>query len=120
MAISLSPDFLSPDFSGNYLSDFAAISQFKQQAGQAWQAYTQHEFVAQLANGSLPIAAFQHYLKQDYRFLFQYSRALSLGIYKAQNFNQIRQAQQASLQAIFTQATQLEAAFWQMGLDLSF
>ncbi|MGX2951016.1 thiaminase II [Ursidibacter sp. B-7004-1] len=72
------------------------IQQFIQQATPHWQDYTRHEFVQQLAKGTLPKIAFQHYLKQDYLFLFQYSRAISLGIYKAENFAQIRQAQQAN------------------------
>lgn len=61
-------------------------------AGQYWQEYVHHTFVQQLANGTLPKACFQHYLKQDYLFLFQYNRALSLGIYKAENFAQMKTA----------------------------
>ena len=36
---------------------------------QQWQAYTQHAFVQQLIDGSLPSHAFKHYLLQDYIFL---------------------------------------------------
>ncbi|EEX50793.1 thiaminase II [Pasteurella dagmatis] len=64
-------------------------------AGQYWQEYVHHTFVQQLANGTLPKACFQHYLKQDYLFLFQYNRALSLGIYKAENFAQMKTAHEA-------------------------
>lgn len=69
--------------------------QFIQNAGQYWIDYVDHSFVQQLANGTLPKASFQHYLKQDYLFLFQYNRALSLGIYKAENFTQMREANEA-------------------------
>lgn len=69
--------------------------QFIQTAGQYWLDYIEHPFVQQLANGSLPKTCFQHYLKQDYLFLFQYNRALSLGIYKAENFTQMREANEA-------------------------
>lgn len=64
-------------------------------SGAYWQEYIHHPFVQQLANGTLPRACFQHYLKQDYLFLFQYNRALSLGIYKAENFTQMKAAQEA-------------------------
>ncbi|QLB12923.1 thiaminase/transcriptional activator TenA [Bisgaardia hudsonensis] len=61
-----------------------------------WKDYVDHKFVQQLANGTLEKASFQHYLKQDYLYLFQYSRAISLGIFKANNFQQIETAHQAN------------------------
>ncbi|MDO5054333.1 MAG: thiaminase II [Pasteurella oralis] len=64
-------------------------------ASQYWQTYIHHPFIQQLANGTLPKVCFQHYLKQDYLFLFQYNRALSLGIYKAENFAQMKNAHDA-------------------------
>lgn len=69
------------------------IQQFIKNANHHWLDYVEHEFVQQLAKGTLPKACFQHYLKQDYRFLFQYSRAISLGIFKANNFEDINFAQ---------------------------
>ena len=38
-----------------------------------WQAYTQHAFVQQLAQGTLPQSCYLHYLKQDFLFLKQYA-----------------------------------------------
>lgn len=57
-----------------------------------WDAYTQHEFVAQLADGSLDQKAYQHYLIQDYLFLKQYARAYALAIYKADTLEDMRAA----------------------------
>ena len=57
-----------------------------------WQAYTQHPFVMQLANGSLAQPCFLHYLKQDFLFLKQYARAYALAIYKANNLADMRRA----------------------------
>lgn len=54
-----------------------------------WQQYVKHDFVEQLADGSLPADCFRHYLKQDYLYLFHYSRAFALGIFKAKNFAQM-------------------------------
>ncbi|MGF1749838.1 thiaminase II [Vibrio cionasavignyae] len=57
-----------------------------------WQAYTQHDFVQQLANGKLHPTAYLHYLKQDFLFLKQYARAYALAIYKAKTLAQMREA----------------------------
>ncbi len=40
-----------------------------------WAEYTEHAFVAGLADGSLPRAAFLRYLVLDYLFLMHFSRA---------------------------------------------
>ena len=57
-----------------------------------WQAYTQHDFVQQLAAGTLDQSCFLHYLKQDFLFLKQYARAYALAIYKAPTLFDMRQA----------------------------
>ncbi len=57
-----------------------------------WDAYIEHEFVAQLADGSLAEASFKHYLGQDYLFLIHFARAYALAAYKADNLADIRQA----------------------------
>lgn len=54
-----------------------------------WQHYVCHPFVEQLAQGTLNTAAFRHYLKQDYRYLLQYNRALALAMYKSDTFAQM-------------------------------
>jgi thiaminase/transcriptional activator TenA len=58
----------------------------------AWQRYTGHEFVRQLASGNLAQEAYLHYLKQDFLFLKQYARAYALAIYKARNLSEMRAA----------------------------
>lgn len=55
-----------------------------------WQAYVNHDFVQQLGDGTLAKASFQHYLKQDYLFLLQFTRAWALAIYKSESFEQMR------------------------------
>jgi thiaminase/transcriptional activator TenA len=57
-----------------------------------WQAYIEHDFVHQLASGELQHDAFLHYLKQDFLFLKQYTRAYALAIYKAKSLTQMRSA----------------------------
>lgn len=57
-----------------------------------WDAYTQHPFVQQLAQGTLAQPSYLHYLKQDFLFLKQYARAYALAIYKARTLADMRKA----------------------------
>lgn len=75
-----------------------------------WRAYTHHAFVRGLADGSLPEAAFKHYLLQDYLFLIHFARAYALAAYKAEDLDLIRHAS-AGLSAI---------ADTEMGLHVEF
>ncbi|MEO0752152.1 MAG: TenA family protein, partial [Pseudomonadota bacterium] len=58
----------------------------------AWTDYTQHAFVRGLRDGTLPAAAFLHYLKQDYVFLIHFSRAWALAVTKAETVAEMRLA----------------------------
>lgn len=59
---------------------------------QGWNAYTQHEFVRRLGDGSLPKQSFVHYLIQDYVFLVHFSRAWALAVVKAGSLQEMRTA----------------------------
>ncbi|STZ76022.1 thiaminase II [Bergeriella denitrificans] len=63
-----------------------------EQAEPHWAEYVQHPFVEQLAAGTLPETSFRHYLKQDYLYLFQYTRMFALAMYKSENFAQMETA----------------------------
>jgi len=68
---------------------FAAL---REAAGNDWRAYVEHPFVQGLGDGTLPEAAFRHYLVQDYLFLIQFARAYGLAAYKADTLAEIRAA----------------------------
>jgi len=59
-------------------------------AGPDWTAYVAHPFVRQLAAGTLPPAAFKHYLVQDYLFLMHFARAFALATFKSDNLEDMR------------------------------
>jgi len=59
------------------------FQRLKTEASLEWQAYTEHPFTDRLADGSLPEAAFRHYLTQDYLFLIEFARAYALSVYKS-------------------------------------
>jgi len=48
---------------------------------QNWLLYTKHDFLKQLSDNSLKKDCFLNYLKQDYLFLIQFSKAWSLAIF---------------------------------------
>jgi thiaminase/transcriptional activator TenA len=59
-------------------------------AAPEWQAFVRHPFVAGLGEGTLPRAAFLHYLVQDYVFLVHFARAWALGVVKAETLGEMR------------------------------
>jgi thiaminase/transcriptional activator TenA len=68
------------------------FERLKTKASAEWRAYTEHPFTAGLADGSLPEAAFRHYLVQDYLFLIEFARAYALAVYKAPELSDMREA----------------------------
>ena len=64
----------------------------KTAAAAEWRAYTEHPFTEGLADGSLPEAAFRHYLVQDYLFLIEFARAYALAVYKSPRLADMREA----------------------------
>ncbi|TPE51023.1 thiaminase II [Amaricoccus solimangrovi] len=61
-------------------------------AGEVWGHYTRHAFVEGLRDGSLPRAAFLHYLRQDYVFLIHFARAWALAVARAETLAEMRPA----------------------------
>ena len=68
------------------------FEQLKTAAAAEWRAYTEHPFTEGLADGSLPEAAFRHYLVQDYLFLIEFARAYALAVYKSPKLADMREA----------------------------
>ncbi len=68
------------------------FDRLKAVCGEDWHAYTGHDFLRQLAAGTLPEAAFRHYLGQDYLFLIHFARAYALAAYKTTDLTEMRSA----------------------------
>lgn len=68
------------------------FSRLRAACAEEWRAYTEHEFVRLLADGSLPEESFRHYLVQDYLFLTQFARAYALAAYKSEALDDIHRA----------------------------
>ena len=52
-------------------------------AAEVWQAQHEHPFIRGIGDGSLDLARFQHWVRQDYRFLIEYARALATAAARA-------------------------------------
>ena len=73
------------------------FERLKTAASAEWRAYTEHPFTEGLADGSLPEAAFRHYLVQDYLFLIEFARAYALAVYKSPSLADMREAAAGTL-----------------------
>ncbi|MFE0586761.1 thiaminase II [Pantoea vagans] len=89
----------------------------RQQAGTQWHDYVRHNFVQQLGQGTLPPAAFRHYLTQDYLFLLHFARAWGLLISKLSEPAALRSAT-ASLNAIISELPLHLAYCQQWGINV--
>ncbi len=69
-----------------------AFKLWRENAGDLWERYVNHEFVEQLRSGRLPKAHYLHYLGQDYVFLIHYARAWGLAAAKAGTLNEMKLA----------------------------
>ncbi len=78
------------------MPETALFDRLKDSCAADWRGYVEHAFVAKLADGSLPEAAFRHYLAQDYLFLIHFARAWGLAIYKSETLEDMRQAAAAA------------------------
>lgn len=68
-----------------------------------WQRYCHHNFVQGIADGSLPIENFKHYLKQDYLFLMHFARAYSLAAVKADDLDDMKMAAKSAQHTLTTE-----------------
>ncbi len=72
--------------------DQGLFGRLRRDAGAVWDGYVAHDFVRALGRGTLPEAAFRHFLVQDYLFLIHFARAHALAGFKATQLADIRGA----------------------------
>lgn len=74
------------------MSSLSFLEALKLAAGRHWDGYVRHPFVLALGRGTLPEAAFRHYLVQDYLFLLHFTRAHALAVAKSDDLSDMRYA----------------------------
>ena len=97
----MSTQTMSNDCYGSPL--YAAL---RETSGEEWTRYVEHEFVRRLGDATLPGEAFLHYLRQDYVFLFHFSRAWALAVVKSESVEEMTTAA-ATVDALVNQEMQL-------------
>ena len=58
--------------------------ELRKKGADTWDLEKQHPFVTGIGDGSLPLDNFRYYMRQDYIFLIDFCRAISLAVAKAQ------------------------------------
>ena len=69
----------------------------KDSCNKEWLEYTNHKFLSDLVSNKLPNKNFKKYLIQDYIFLQQFLKILSLTVYKSRTFEEISRSINLSL-----------------------
>ncbi len=90
--------------------DQGLFGRLRRDTGAVWDGYVAHDFVRALGRGTLPEAAFRHFLIQDYLFLIHFARAHALAGFKATHLADIRAAA-ASVSAIVDVEMPLHVAY---------
>ncbi|MBE2317375.1 thiaminase II [Solirubrobacter sp. CPCC 204708] len=72
-------------------------------AAELWEASLTHPFVRGIGDGTLDERVFQWYVRQDYRFLIDYGRLLSLGAARAPRLSWMRRFAALSLAVLETE-----------------
>ncbi|KAJ3145098.1 hypothetical protein HDU86_001150 [Geranomyces michiganensis] len=85
------------------------VSTLKAHCANEWRAYVYHPFVNQLADGTLPLECFKHFIRQDYIFLKQYARANALASYREHELEQVVKA--AAIVAYIGEEVQMHVKF---------
>ncbi|MCC7428465.1 MAG: thiaminase II [Alphaproteobacteria bacterium] len=88
----------------------SAFARLREACRPAWESYSDHAFVRGMADGSLPEAAFRHYLVQDYLFLVHFSRAYALAVFKSDNVADMRE-KAAGLDALLNTEMKLHVGY---------
>jgi thiaminase/transcriptional activator TenA len=85
-------------------------AKLRREAHAIWEAQHRHPFVRGVADGTLPVAQFARYVRQDYVFLVDYARLLALGAARAPDLETMRRFAGLA-QAILAEEMELHRAF---------
>jgi thiaminase (transcriptional activator TenA) len=88
----------------------SASAELRAAAADLWEAQHAHPFVRGIADGTLPVERFAHYVRQDYLFLVEYARMLALGAARAPDLETMRRFTDLA-QAILGDEMDLHRAF---------
>lgn len=72
-------------------TEMVSFSQeLRDEAAPIWDKIHAHPFLAEMANGTLPMEKFRFFIKQDYAYLFEFARCLGLAVAKENDTEAMR------------------------------
>jgi len=90
----------------------------RKMADPIWEAIFKHPFVVELYSGALPLEKFRYYLLQDYNYLVNFAKALSLATAKAPAVPLMREALALAYGTVTGEMANYEALLGEVGLTL--
>lgn len=92
--------------------------ELRKRADGIWRRIFAHPFVAELYGGSLPVEKFKYYLLQDYNYLVNFAKALSLAAARAPNVELMKTALELAHGTVTGEMANYEALLRDVGLTL--
>lgn len=83
-----------------------------------WRSIIGHPFVVGLYSGALPLGKFKYYLLQDYNYLVEFARALSLAAARAPGVELMKAALELAHGTVTGEMANYEALLREVGLSL--
>ena len=74
---------LAAESAVNRGADMGFSEELRRKVAPIWEMEQRHPFVTGIGDGSLPLENFRYYMRQDYIFLVDFCRAISLAVAKA-------------------------------------
>ncbi|MCX8137002.1 thiaminase II [Pyrobaculum aerophilum] len=92
--------------------------ELRRRADEIWQRILAHPFVAELYAGTLPMDKFKYYLLQDYNYLVNFAKALSLAASRAPSVDLMKTALELAYGTVTGEMANYEALLKEVGLSL--
>ncbi len=93
-------------------------AELRRRAGDIWGRILAHPFVVELYGGSLPLEKFRYYLLQDYNYLVNFAKALSLAAAKAPDVSLMKTALELAYGTVTGEMANYETLLGEVGLTL--
>ncbi|AET32371.1 thiaminase II [Pyrobaculum ferrireducens] len=93
-------------------------AELRRRAGDVWGRILAHPFVVELYGGSLPLEKFRYYLLQDYNYLVNFAKALSLAAAKAPDVSLMKTALELAYGTVTGEMANYERLLAEVGLTL--
>lgn len=95
-----------------------ASEKLREMAGPIWEEIFRHPFVVELYSGALPLEKFKYYLLQDYNYLVNFAKALSLAAAKAPSVQLMKEALSLAYGTVTGEMANYESLLKEVGLTL--